>query len=74
MKDKDPSCNYEFSWGALTFNRELLNYADSKDPHIGYAVRNALKSGENVDARKMHGKYFDCGTPNEYLDMLQEVI
>lgn len=74
MKDKDPDCEYEHSWGALTFNRELLNYAESTDPHIGYAVRNALKSGESITARVMHGKYFDCGTPSEYLNMLQEVI
>jgi hypothetical protein len=74
MKDKDPSCDYEYSWGALTFNRELLNYAHSTDPHIGYAVLAALKSGENVSARIMHGKYFDCGTPSEYLNMLKEVI
>lgn len=74
MKDKDPECNYEHSWGALTFNRELLNYAETTDPHIGYAVRNALKSGESISARIMHGKYFDCGTPTEYLNMLQEVI
>jgi choline kinase len=74
MRDKDPECNYEHSWGALTFNRELLDYADSTDPHIGYAVRNALKGGENISARIMDGKYFDCGTPSEYLNMLQEVI
>lgn len=74
MKDKDPNCDYEHSWGALTFNRKLLNYANSNDPHIGYSVRNALKSGENISARAMHGKYFDCGTPSEYLNMLQEVI
>lgn len=74
IKDKDPNCDYRHSWGSLTFHRELLNYADSSDPHIGFAVRNALISGENVSARIMHGKYFDCGTPSEYLDMLQEVI
>lgn len=74
MKDKDINCAYEHSWGALAFNRKLLNYADPSDPHIGYAVRNALNSGESVSARIMRGKYFDCGTPSEYLSMLQEVI
>ena len=74
MLDKDPSCDYEYSWGALTFNRGLINYANSNDPHIGYAVRNALVSGESISARIMNGKYFDCGTPREYLTLLQEVI
>lgn len=74
IQDKDPKCSYEHSWGALTFNRELINYSESSDPHIGYAIRTALKNGETITARVMHGQYFDCGTPNEYLNMLKEVI
>lgn len=74
MRDKDPNCDFEYSWGALTFNRNLMNYSDPNDPHIGYAVRSALINGESITARKMDGKYFDCGTPSEYLNMLQEVI
>jgi len=74
IRDKDPDCTYEYSWGALTFNRELMNYAEMSHPHIGYAVRNALVSGENISARKMNGKYYDCGTPSEYLNMLEGVI
>ena len=74
MKDKDPQCLFEHSWGALTFSRELVNYADLNDPHIGYAVRSALLSGETISASIMHGKYFDCGTPSEYLNMLEEVL
>ena len=74
MRDKDPNCNYEYSWGALTFNRELMNYASLEDPHIGYAVRNALVAGGHISAQIIDGKYFDCGTPREYLNMLQEVI
>jgi hypothetical protein len=74
IKDKVPTCEYPFSWGALTFARELMNYSNPSDPHIGYSVETALKSGEIVTARTMHGKYFDCGTPSEYLEMLQEVF
>ena len=74
MQDKNPDCTFEHSWGALTFNRELLNFANMGDPHIGYSVRNALLSGEMISAKQMHGKYFDCGTPSEYLEMLQEVL
>jgi dTDP-glucose pyrophosphorylase len=74
MKDKDPTCVYQHSWGALTFARELMNYSNPSDPHIGYAVKAALNSGQVVTARIMAGKYFDCGTPSEYLDMLGEVL
>jgi UTP-glucose-1-phosphate uridylyltransferase len=51
-----------------------MNYARNDDPHIGYAVRNALLSNENISSHIIDGKYFDCGTPREYLNMLQEVI
>lgn len=74
MRDKDPSCLFEHAWGALTFSRALLNYAESTDPHIGYAVRAALLSGVPIAANIMNGKYFDCGTPSEYLSMLEEVL
>jgi hypothetical protein len=74
MRDKDPNCDYPNSWGALTFSRDLLNYSNTSDPHIGYAVKNALSAGAIVTAKQMHGKYFDCGTPSEYLGMLQEVL
>jgi hypothetical protein len=74
MRDKDPNCDYPVSWGALSFSRELLNYANPTDPHIGYAVKSALSAGASISARTMRGKYFDCGTPTEYLAMLQEVL
>jgi hypothetical protein len=74
MQDKDPDCNYTASWGALKFKSELLKYANQHEPHIGYAAKNALNAGEFVSGKVMNGKYFDCGTPTEYLDMLQEVI
>jgi hypothetical protein len=74
IKDKDPNCSFEFSWGALTFNRKLLKYANLTDPHIGYALRNALLNGESISANVMNGEYFDCGTPTEYLNMLESII
>jgi hypothetical protein len=74
IRDKDKNCDYAYSWGALTFNRELLNYSTAQDPHIGFAVKSALDSGEDITSRIMHGKYFDCGTPSEYLEMLEKVI
>jgi choline kinase len=74
MRDKDPLCDFEHSWGSLTFNKILLDYSNLTDPHIGYAIKSALVAGEPVKAKIMRGKYFDCGTPLEYVDMLREVI
>ena len=74
IEDKNPACTFEHSWGALAFHRELIRYADMDDPHIGYAVRNSLLKGQKVGSKIIKGKYFDCGTPSEYLNMLKEVI
>jgi hypothetical protein len=74
MRDKDPKCEFEHSWGALTFYRDLLTYCKDSDSHIGYAVKTALENNEEVNARVIEGKYFDCGTPSEYLDLLRESI
>jgi UTP-glucose-1-phosphate uridylyltransferase len=51
-----------------------MNFAQDSDPHIGYAMKSALSSGETMSANLVNGKYFDCGTPNEYLSMLREIL
>lgn len=70
-RDKDPNCTYMHSWGALAFDREMLDYADLSFPHVGYLLKPALDDGRTITANVADGKYFDCGTPSEYLQMLQ---
>lgn len=72
--DKKPDNGFEFAWGALTFSRELIKYIDIKDPHIGYAVSNAIQKKEGIKALKLEGEYFDCGTPEEYLKLLEKTF
>jgi len=74
MRDKEKNCDFPHSWGALLFHRTLLGYAEPTHPHIGYAVEAGMRNGEKVTAKTIQGKYFDCGTPSEYLQMLQEVL
>lgn len=74
MQDKNPRCDFPTAWGALMFKSDLMDYAQQNEPHIGYAVRNALLQKGKVTSETMAGKYFDCGTPSEYLSMLQEVF
>ena len=54
--------------------QKLKNYINIVDPHIGYAVKNAIEDNKKVNAFKVDGKYFDCGTPEEYVDLLKEVL
>lgn len=72
IEDKNPNCLFEHSWGALTFSRKLMDYAFHSDPHIGYAVKRAIQSGEKITGTAIKGKYYDCGTPDEFLQMIRE--
>ncbi len=72
--DKEPKNGFEFAWGALNFSRSIKNYIKTEDPHIGYAVKNAIEDNRKVNAFKVDGKYFDCGTPEEYVELLKEVL
>lgn len=74
MIDKNINSSLKHSWGALTFNKNLIKYISNKDPHIGYAVKNALMDSEKIDATIINGKYYDCGTPEEYVDLLKIVL
>ena len=70
-RDKDTECNWPHSWGAMAFNRGALAYANKDMPHTGYMIPKLLESGVKVRARVLEGNYFDCGTPREYLQMLE---
>lgn len=69
--DKDPECRYEYSWGAMTFNRKFLKYLKAEFPHIGYGIIPALEAGMTVNSIVLSGRYWDCGTPIEYLRYLK---
>lgn len=69
-KDKDPECVFPHSWGAMAFERSILDLAEATMPHTGYMIKPALFAGKSVEGSVMEGRYFDCGTPREYLQML----
>jgi hypothetical protein len=72
-RDKDPACIFEHSWGAMSFDRISISQATADMPHTGYIIPKLLSEGIPVRARIMDGQYFDCGTPREYLKMLELV-
>lgn len=69
--DKNPKSLLKYSWGSLTFNLKLKKYLDPKEPHIGYALSSALRDDKKITTQIIKGKYYDCGTPEEYLDLLK---
>jgi UTP-glucose-1-phosphate uridylyltransferase len=57
----------------MAFNRGALSSATPDMPHTGYMIPELLGAGVKIRAKVMDGNYFDCGTPREYLNMLQLV-
>jgi choline kinase len=74
VQDKNPNCEYIYSWGALTFSKKLLEYSSELDPHIGFAIKKAVFAGESITGEIINGNYYDCGTPAEYLSLLKSEL
>ena len=72
--DKDINTGFEHSWGSILFNKDFEKYINSKDLHIGYSVASALENNIKVNTYLMEGKYYDCGTPDEYIQLLKEEV
>ncbi len=68
--DKDANCDYKFAWGIQMFTPRYLDYLKKEQPHIGFGIVPAIKDGMSVKASIVNGTYWDCGTPQEYVDYL----
>ena len=73
MKD-DISLFVANSYLQVMFNKEFEQYIIPNDLHIGYSAAMALENGEKVSAYLMDGRYYDCGTPSEYIELLKEEV
>lgn len=69
--DKPVETDLTWAWGVLAWKPRFWDYIYKGDPHVGYALPRALAS-EKLDIRavKMEGGYWDCGTPDEYYDLI----
>ena len=64
--DKDPTCTYEWAWGAIAWKPSFWQYIKPDMPHIGYALQPAIGAGLRITAVIPDGEYTDCGTPEAY--------
>lgn len=71
--DKNPVCDFEYSWGVMAFKPSILRHLDITDPHVGYAIPRLITSGSQVVGCHVTGEYVDCGTPNEFRRLLAEL-
>ena len=71
--DKNPKYKYNHLWGAVLYKKSLWEFIDSKDPHIGYSFNPAIRSGLKIGYALASGSYYDCGTIEEYWDMVRDI-
>jgi len=69
--DKDPNCKYIYSWGIIGWNKNMNNLIDINTQHIGYLINNALTNNIKIGYVISDSEYYDCGTYNEYFDMIK---
>lgn len=72
--DKNPDTNFEYSWGSLTFSKEFVKYINARDPHVGYAIEQSLSNKKKITTKLIEGNYYDCGTPDEYIELLKKIL
>lgn len=75
IQDKIAGCPYDHHWGIAGFHQECLRaYTDRGQAHIGFAAEKALRAGVKVGASVIPGRYYDCGTPQEYVHGLEHSL
>ncbi len=71
--DKNKDVKYDFLWGTVLFKNTLWEFINKDDPHIGYSFKPAIDNGLKLSFVLAEGRYYDCGTVDEYWEMVREV-
>jgi MobA-like NTP transferase protein len=64
--DKDPTCEFPWIWGALSWSPAFWRYIQPEHTHLGQAIQAALDAGERIAPVLIDGDYHDCGTFDSY--------
>ncbi len=74
VKDKCPDCDYEHFWGILAWNNYMNDAIDPEWPTIGNLIEFCIKHNLRVAAIESPGKYYDCGTYDEYISFVKTIL
>jgi len=72
IRDKNSSCQWPFAWGAMSINRNVLESADPLSVP-GIILENQIKEQNYPEVMQMDGEYFDCGTTQEYFNLVRKI-
>ena len=50
--DKNPDCEYPYSWGVIGWTHNVNHLIDPNTPHIGFIINSALKNNIKVGLNK----------------------
>ena len=74
LQDKNPECEYQYMWGSLGFNEEVLSRANKNDSHLGMLLLKEIKENfTKHNAFKVDGEYFDIGSMVNYKKLLNSL-
>lgn len=70
VQDKNPDCNLFWAWGIMAWKPSFWQYLKPEMPHVGYGINPAIADGLNVFTYPSEGLYWDCGTADEYFELV----
>jgi hypothetical protein len=69
--DKDKNCNYDYMWGGISWTREMNQYINPSWNTIGNLIKKSIELNIKVGYVKVPNDYYDCGTYDEYFQMIK---
>jgi len=71
--DKDVNCTEEYFWGLIMWKPSFNNFISDKDLHFGTSLNRAIENNLKIGYVKSQDEYFDCGTFDEYQNLLKNL-
>jgi len=71
--DKPAATHLVHAWGLIAWKPAFWPYIYPIDATVGDGLQRAIRAGLNVHAVAIDGDYYDCGTPDEYFQLIREV-
>ncbi len=71
--DKPTATHLIYAWGMIAWKPTFWQHIYPIDATVGDALPRAIRAGLTVRAVPLDGMYYDCGTPDEYFQLIREV-
>lgn len=70
VSEKPKNTDLTYTWGAIAWKPAFWEYIATEPENISFALPLAASKGLRVRCILMDGGYWDCGTPDEYFDLI----